>query len=188
MSDIQVTDVYGSRKISNNDTALPSKKSKFKIPSIKNKFVFFISIGILLIAIYFVIDRIQFVSVAKHTSWEVELVNAKNDVCSERRNKRTHYYDCTKFTATIEFDTLPPPPIIHSRFTLSAGSVRWHNQPLSRATRYQGQPTKVTYDPDKIDRVYEDSLYWVWWEPIMAFFAHIMTLISSFTEKRKHYN
>lgn len=154
-------------------------------PLIKNKMIFIISIGILIWVVYFIIDRIQFLSVASHTMWVVESITTSNDRCSERRNKRTYYYDCTKFHAIIGFDTLPPPPIVHSTFWLSAGSVRGHDQPLSRATRHEGESTKVTYDPSNLDRVYEDTLFGVWGTPIIMFFAQIMTLISSFTEKKK---
>lgn len=155
-------------------------------PLIKNKMIFIISIGLLIWVIYFIIDRIQFLSIASHTTWVVESVTAANATCSERRNKTTHYYNCTKFHAVIGFDTLPPPPIVHSVFWLSAGSARWYDQPISRATRYEWWSTKVTYDPSNLDRVYEDTLFGVWWTPIMMFFAQIMTLISSFTEKKKN--
>lgn len=157
-------------------------------PIIKNKVMFVISMILLLWCIYFIIDRIQFLSVAAHTTGKVESVTATNDTCSERRNKRTYHYDCTRFHAVIGFDTLPPPPIVHSNFGLSAGSVRWHNQPLSRATRHEWNSTKVAYDPTNISRVYEDTLFGVWWTPLTTFFAQIMTLLGALSEKRNKRN
>ncbi len=191
MSEITLPNQYEAQNAENIwtwDNSIKSQdrsKNLIKKPVIKNKISFVVSMILLVWVIYFVIDRIQFLSVAAHTTWVVESVTASNDRCSERRNKRTYHYDCTRFHAVIWFDTLPPPPIVHSNFNLSAGSVRWHDQPLSLASRYESEITKVTYDPKNISRVYEDTLFGVWWTPITAFFAQIITLFGAFSEKKK---
>ncbi len=191
MSEIIIQNQYEKQNTENIWTWDNSTKTHdiirnyIKKPIIKNKILFVISMILLVWVLYFIADRIQFLLIAAHTTWIVESVTASNDRCSERRNKRTYHYDCTRFHADIWFDTLPPPPIVHSNFNLSAWSVRWHNQPLSRATRHEWGVTKVTYDPTNISRVYEDTLFGVWWTPISIFFAQIMTFFWAFSEKKK---
>lgn len=154
-------------------------------PLIKNKASLYIAIILIIPLLYFITDRIQLIQVWKHVIWKVEKVISYNDRCSRRSGKRTIYYDCTKYTATVWFDTLPPPPSIHSTFELSWWSERWRDQPISYSSRQEWDPTRVIYDPNKISRVYEDTIWWIWWVPIMNFIIQINFLFWAFSEKKR---
>lgn len=154
-------------------------------PLIKNKFSLVIA-GILTIPLlYFIADRIQLLHVGVHVDGVVEEVTAHNDRCSRRSGKHTTYYDCTKYNAIIGFNTLPPP--IHSTFELSWWSESWHNQPVTYSSRQKWDLTKVIYDPKKISRVYEDTLWGIWWVPIMNLVMQLSFFGWAFSEEKKKY-
>lgn len=150
---------------------------------IKNKLFFIIAILLTIPLLYFIFDRIQLTKVWKHVIGKVENVTAYNGRCSRWSWKHRTYYDCTKFTAIIWFDTLPPP--IHSIFNLSWWSKRWRNQPISYSSRQIWDPTRVIYDPNKLSRAYEDTIWWIWWVPFMNFIIQLSFLFWAFSEKKE---
>lgn len=130
--------------------------------------------------LYFIFDRIQFLSIAERVTGIVSNISAYNDRCWWK-----HKYDCTEFTATVDFMTLHWEK---NNFSISWGSERGHNQPISYSSRRIGGAIAVAYDPANIERVYEDTLWGIWWTPIMAFFLQIISFISAFSEPKKRNN
>lgn len=131
----------------------------------------------LLLIGYFVVDRIQLLQVWERVTWKVINITSYNSRCWGK-----HKHDCTEYTAYVDFTTLVGQK---SEFTVSGWDSYWHNQPISDSFRRIWEPVKVIYDPKNISRVYEDTLWGVWWVPIMTFFFQILSFFSAFTEPKK---
>lgn len=146
---------------------------------IKQPIFFIISIALLLVIGWFVVDRIIFLQNAKRITGKVVSVSAHNDRCGSRRSR----YSCTRFDALIQYT----PPETGRSYTLSlgAGSARGYDQPVSRASYHIGQGVQVAYDGRKPEVSYEDSFFGIWGTPLMVFFFQITTFFSSLTEPRR---
>lgn len=137
-----------------------------------------VAVGLTLPLLYFLIDRIQFVSVAQTTPGTVEQVTAKNSTCKRRRYSR---YACTLFRATIGYDVEGR----HYRLQVAAGRARNHNQPISRAKYRKGERERVAFDPDRPSRAYRDTFWDIWGTPLMTFFVQLAALIAGRAEQRR---
>lgn len=146
---------------------------------IKQPIFFIISIGLLLVIGWFVVDRMVFLQNAKRITGKVVSVSSHNDRCGSRRSR----YSCTRFDAKVQYT----PPETGKSYTLSlgAGSSRGHNQPVSRASYQIGNSVQVAYDARKPETSYEDSFFGIWGTPLMVFFFQITTFFSSLTEPRR---
>ncbi len=145
---------------------------------IKQPFFLFIAVALLVVVAWFVMDRIIFLRTAEKTVGKVTHISFVDNRCGGR--KRRHR--CTRFTAHVQY--VPLAGRLYN-MNVSAGDVRGHGQPISRASLQVGSRVVVVYDPKNPAKAYEDSLFGVWGAPLMAFFAQIASLITSLTEPRR---
>ncbi|MEZ0260368.1 MAG: DUF3592 domain-containing protein [Alphaproteobacteria bacterium] len=146
---------------------------------IKQPLFFIISIALLLVIGWFVVDRIVFLQNAKRITGKVVSISAHNDRCGSRRTR----YSCTRFDAKVQYT--PPETGKNYIMNLGAGSVRGHNQPVSRSGYQIGSGVQVAYDARKPETSYEDTFFGIWGTPLMVFFFQITTFFSSLTEPRR---
>lgn len=144
---------------------------------IKKPWLLVVSIILAFVILYFIVDRIEFITNAEKTIGRVQSISVRNDRCGGRRNR----YECTEFSALIGFTTKAGK---YGQFNIRAGSARGHNQPISRANLQTSDYVNVIYDPRDITRVYEDSFYGVWGTPIMIFFFQISTLFGAMSRPK----
>ena len=134
---------------------------------------------LLLVLAWFVVDRLLFLETAKRTSGRVVNVSAQNSSCGGRRS----HYSCTQFNAIVEYTPEGQSRPYH--LSLSAGSARGHNQPVSRASLAQGGSVRVAYNPRDPEESYEDSFSGIWGTPILVFVIQISSFFTSLTEPRR---
>jgi hypothetical protein len=113
-----------------------------------------ISMGALILGIYFVADRMIFLSHAKKTMGTVQNITTSNGRCGGK-----HKYNCTKFLATVNFDTEKSERIA---FVVSAGSSRGYDRPIAEANLQVGTTVRVLYDPNRPDNAYRDDFFTLW--------------------------
>jgi len=136
-------------------------------------------IGVLLVVplAYFVYDRVQFVLTAQSVTAVVDRVTSENDRCGRRRSR----HNCTKYRATLSYEVQAR----RHHISVSAGTQRGHNQPISRANYRSGDRVSVKYDPARPARAYRNTFWDIWGAPIFTFFAQIAVFVASFAEQRR---
>jgi len=145
---------------------------------IKSFPLFIISLLVVPVFLWLLVDRIQFVARAERVEGRVEEVRASNSSCGRRKSRRP----CTKFNATISFVSNGGR---WSSFRTEIGSARGHDQPLSRAPSRPGDGVPVLYDPTDISKACRDYFMDKWGAPLLALIFQVCTLLGSLTEKRR---
>jgi hypothetical protein len=152
-----------------------------RIPVIRQPIWAYISGALLLVALGFVVERVLFLQKAEQVTGVVSDISSYNDRCG-RSGKHRRRYACTKYNATIDFTTLRGESV---RLTVSAGSTRGQDRPISNASKRVNQSVAVVYDPDNPAKAYEDTLFGVWGVPILIFIFQIAAMIGSLTKGRR---
>lgn len=137
---------------------------------IKNKFLFVISMALLVAFCYFTISQLLFLSRAEHGVGVVRRVWAVNGRCGGKRK-----HDCTKFLATVEFQS------DGSRISsdLRAGKTRGHDQPLSKAMHQVGDSVPIVFDPNRPEEISRDRFWDLWGASLLLLFFQAFTLLGS---------
>jgi len=146
--------------------------------AVKSPVLFWFSMALALVVLWFVADRTLFLIRAVHTSGNVINLSAANGSC--RCGRRCHY-DCTKFQAQVGFQARESPAALW----VSAGSARGYDCPVTQARYVIGDSVAIVYNPRNPAEAYRDTVADVWGAPIAAFFFQIITLIGSFTRGRQ---
>jgi hypothetical protein len=149
---------------------------------IKNWFLFLVSLLLIPVALWFLGERLTFLSRAIRVDGEVSEVRATNGTCSSGKRRRKRSHSCTKFEATIDFTTLRGE---QGFLEVSAGSARGHNQAETRASTREGAKVPVLYDPNNISNACRDYFMDKWGKPLMFFIAQLITMIGSLFEGKK---
>lgn len=144
---------------------------------IKQPAYLILSIVLLLVVGYFVVDRINFLSSAERTTGKVISLSSHNDRCGGRRSR----YACTKYDATVRFSAGGQ----GYSYSIGAGSARGYDKPTNLADRKVGQSVATVYNPKNPKEVYEDTFMGVWGLPFMIFIGQIISFFVSFTEPRR---
>jgi hypothetical protein len=157
---------------------------------IKNKFFFAISMLVLIILLWLIVDRIYFLASALKTTGTVYDISSTNSTCrtggNRSRGKRYRSYNCTKFDAHIKY--FPVNETFEVRFSISAGSSKGHNSNASNASFSKNQIVPVVYDPKNPEKIYEDSFFGVWGTPFMVFIFNIFSFFIAFTSDSRRKN
>jgi hypothetical protein len=127
----------------------------------------------------FVADRTLFQLRAVDTTGNVVDLSATNGSCSCGRHCS---YSCTKFQAQVGFQASGTPALLW----VSAGSAHGYDCPVAQARYGIGDPVPVIYNPHNPTEAYRHTFTDVWGTPLVALFFQIITLISSFTDRRHH--
>ena len=126
---------------------------------------------------YLLIDRVVFITTAETGQGTVSSVQAHNAMCGGRRNR----YDCTRYRAVVRFSVEGS----GHQITVAAGSVRGHDQPLTRARYRVGASVPVAYSPGNPLRAYRDEFWDIWAAPFLAFVFQIASLFGAFIEPKQ---
>jgi Protein of unknown function (DUF3592) len=137
---------------------------------VKNQFLFVISLVLLAAFCWSVISQLLFLSRAERDVGVVREVRAHDDRCGGKRRR-----DCTKFHATVEFQSAGS----RQSSYLSAGEARGHGQPLSKARYRIGDPVPIVFDPSRPEQIYRDKFLDIWGSPLAWLFFQIFTLGAS---------
>jgi hypothetical protein len=137
---------------------------------VKNQFLFVISLALLAAFCWSVVRQLLFLSRAERDVAVVREVRAQDGRCGGKRR-----HDCTKFHATVEFQSAGR----RQSGYLSAGEARGHGQPLSKA-RYQiGDPVSIVFDPSRPEEPYRDEFLDVWGSSLTLLALQIFSLGAS---------
>lgn len=124
---------------------------------------------IVLVAFFFVLDRLIFLARAEGTTGEVSELSSRNSRCGGRRSR----YDCTIFSAKVVYQHID-----HKRqLTVSAGRARGHGRSTVAAGYRIGSPVPIIYSPSGYT-AYRNSFGDIWGKPLMGFFVGIVCLFS----------
>jgi hypothetical protein len=137
---------------------------------VKNQFLFVISMTLLLAFCWSVISQLLFLSRAERDVGVVREVQAQNGRCGGKRR-----HDCTKFHATVEFQSAGS----RQSSYLSAGEARGHGQPLSKARYRIGDPVPIVFDSNRPEEIYRDKFLDIWGSSLAWLFVQIFTLGAS---------
>lgn len=143
--------------------------------TVKQPLYFWVAVLLTLPLAYFLIDRAHFVWTSQTVMSTVEKVTASNGRCGRKRRR-----NCTKFSALLKYNVGGE---IY-RFSVSAGTARGHDQPLSRARHHANQPVQVAYDPRNPRHAYRDAVWDIWGAPILTFILQLCAFFGSLTERR----
>jgi len=138
-----------------------------------------ISLVLLLVVAWFVVDRIMFLQTAKKAAGSVVSLTSHNDRCGSKRSR----HSCTRYHAIVGY-AAEETGRRHS-LKISAGTSRGHDQPLSNASMQMNDVVPVIYSSGNPDKVYEDTTYGVWGTPIIALVAQLCAFFTSLTEPRR---
>ena len=147
--------------------------------AIKSPVMFWFSMVLVVVVLGFVADRALFLLHAVHTTGDVVDLSAANGSCSCGRRCS---YSCTKFKAQVSFQASDTPAALW----VSAGSAHGYDCPVAQARYGIGATVPVIYNRHNPAEAYRDTFMDVWGTPLMALFFQIVTLISSFTDRRHH--
>ena len=130
----------------------------------------------------FCIERLLFLKVAKHISGTVLEIVSRDGGCG-----RGIYSSkvCTHYKAKVSFRSSGN---VHNTIIVDAGSSRGAGQPISKASIKMGQAVRVVYDPNDLNKTYEDTILSVWAVPIGIFIPLIMILNVHFFPRRKRWS
>ena len=149
---------------------------------IKNRLQFYLSVILLLVALFFVSKRLAFLSHAEKADGAVEGLTAVDTICRKKRGRHSSSsYECTKYTASIGFVTRDGRS---GSFSVVAGSARGHNQPVSAASFHQGERVRVVYNPNNLSEVYCDAFMHLWGRPFMISIFAVVTMVGSCFDSR----
>lgn len=137
---------------------------------VKNQFLFAISMTLLLAFCWSVVSQLLFLSRAERDVGVVREVRAHDDRCGGKRR-----HDCTKFLATVEFQSAGG----RQSSALRAGDARGHGQPLSKARYRTGDPVPIVFDPSRPEEIYRDRFWDVWSTPLALLCIQIVALGAS---------
>lgn len=151
---------------------------------IKQLFLLLFGLVLFIVAAVWAIRTTIFLLDAERATATVTAVRSADSTCRETKRRRRRSietrYDCTVFTANLEYRTNAGQQIDFER---SAGSVRGHGQPISRARYAATQTVGVLYRPDQPNEPYLDTFIELWGGSLLTaiagFIFTIFGLISS---------
>jgi hypothetical protein len=146
---------------------------------IRQRWLAIVALVLAVVAVGAGIDRALFVARAQKTAGNVVAVSATNDRCGSRRRSR---YECTKFSAAVEFATSRGATATHHMY---AGSSRGHDGPVSKATVHPGDVVPIVYDPKDPERSYEDRTQAIWGFPGGSALLAALMFLMSLTDRRR---
>lgn len=91
-------------------------------------------------------------------------ITSSNDRCRSGGRRTRRSYDCTEYTAAVNYAT---PQGIYT-VNISAGSARGHNQSISQADYQIGQKVKILYDTRNPTSAYPNTFMDIWGGLLMA--------------------
>jgi hypothetical protein len=147
---------------------------------IKQPWLLKVSAFFLIVAVYLVIDRSIFLTTAEKAQGTVESIVADNGTCGS--NRRSH--SCTKFKAAVRYEARTGGTHI---IEIDAGSAHGHNAPESSARYRVGGAVEVVYSQRDPSQAYQDTLFGIWFAPILAGIAQLAALAGSLAEGRRRH-
>lgn len=137
-----------------------------EVTVIKQLLLLLFGLILFIVAAVLAIRTTLFLLDAERATATVTAVRSADSTCRKReRTRRRHRhsietrYDCTVFTANLEYQTNAGQQIDFKR---GAGSVRGHGQPISRARYAATQTVGVLYRPDRPNEPYLDTFIELW--------------------------
>lgn len=114
---------------------------------------------------------------------QVTKILSDNDRCrgGTRRNRRN--YDCTEYTAVVNYTT----PQGKYAVNISAGSERGHNQSISQADYQIGQKVELLYDTRNPASAYPNTITALWGGPLFALFIPFFFILKYFNNLKEWY-
>jgi hypothetical protein len=135
-----------------------------------------VSATLLLLALGLFGRQALFVLSSEEATGEVSHIEAHDGRCGGK-----HKYDCTEFTATIDFTVSGR----RHTTTTSAGSTRGHGASVQTASYREGQELPVLYAPDNPGHAYHNTMWDVWGTPIFAMFGQLATMLAAFSKPKQ---
>jgi hypothetical protein len=114
-------------------------------------------------------ERIWFLSRAEKTNASVQSIQGEDRRCGRRK----HRYDCSRFRATMFFESVTGTQVV----TLPAGSVRGHGQPVTRADYRIGRQVALLYDRHNPKKAIPDTFLHIWGVTLFAGLGHGLILL-----------
>lgn len=137
---------------------------------VRNQFLFVISIVLLGVFCWSVVSQLLFLKRAERGVGVVRELRARDGRCGTKRRR-----DCTKFLATVEFQSSGN----RQSSYLNAGDARGHGQPLSKARHQVGDFVSIVFDPNRPEEIYRDRFWDLWGSSLTYLFLQVFTLAVS---------
>jgi hypothetical protein len=145
---------------------------------IKQTWLFVVSLLALALAAMLGLRQAKFLADAEKAMGEVTTISRSNSRCG----RKNHRYGCTEFAAVVVFTARSGQT---GSITVPAGSTRGLDMPSSNADYRAGDTVPIIYDPDHMDRAYQNTTWGIWSAPLIALIVHLATLVGSMTERRE---